>query len=141
MSLSGRDVGERVLDGGAFAECRPAGRGLLELAVGALSSFIGGDGDGATVSGRRHRALGPQWARTTRFRIELDGGARLEWFHLSVGTRDGVGTEVDLEVSLGEEARSMCALPPWLGEDGATRRDDFIDDGAVDVRAVDVKVP
>jgi hypothetical protein len=35
----------------------------------------------------------------------------------------------------------MCALPPWLGEDSATRREDVIDDGAVDVRAVDVKVP
>ena len=34
----------------------------------------------------------------------------------------------------------MGALPPWLGEDGATRREHLIDDRAVDVRAVDVEV-
>ena len=39
MSLTGGDVGERVLDGGAFPQHRAARRGLLELAILALSSF------------------------------------------------------------------------------------------------------
>jgi hypothetical protein len=84
-------------------------------------------------------ALGAKGAGSARFGIKLDGVARLERLHLTGGAGDGLGAQVDLEVGLGKQAGAVGPLAPGLGEDATPRGKDVIDDGAVDVGAVDMQ--
>ena len=85
------------------------------------------------------RALCPEWARATGLGVELDGLSGLERLNFAGGAGDGLGAQVDLEVAFGEEAWSI-AQRPGLGEYASLRREHVIDDGAVDVGAIDVEL-
>ena len=78
--------------------------------------------------------------RAARFGVELDGVAGLEQFDLPGGAGDRLGAQVDLEVALGEQAGSVCALSPRFGEHDSARGKDLIDTGTVDVGAVDMQL-
>ena len=79
-------------------------------------------------------------ACAARFGVEFDGVAGDEGLYFASRAGDRVGTEVDLEVALGEQAGAVGALAPRLGEHGAARVEDVVDDGAVYVGAIDMQL-
>src|SRR5258708_874849 len=140
QALAGGDMSEGVFDGGAVAEGGTACTGLLELSVLALAGLVGGDRDGAPAARCGLGALCAQWACAARLGVELDGIAGLEGLHFASRAGDRAGAQVDLEVAFGEQAGSMGALAPRLGEHGAARGEDVVDDGAVYVGAIDMQL-
>src|SRR5580658_4402338 len=128
-----------MLDGSTLTKKRATRSGLLEVSKFPLARFIGGDGHGAPVARSGQCALGSQRAGSAGFGVELDGIAGFERLHLPVGAGDGLGAQVDFEVALGEQAGAVRALSPWFGQHRAPRGKHIIDDGAVDVGAVDIQ--
>jgi hypothetical protein len=71
--------------------------------------------------------------------VKLDDGAGGEALGLACGTGDGAVPHVDGEVALGEQP--VVVGHPGSADDLAAVLDDGVDDGAVDVAAVDVELP
>jgi hypothetical protein len=112
------DVGEGVLDLGAFAQLGSSFRGLLAAAQLGQQHLVGMDGYAASVAAGG--APCPQRARGAGARREADGLAGLERHGCPGGAGQLPGGEVESELVLGEPAAGV-ADPPGLAEDRQVR--------------------
>ena len=141
VPLARGDVGECVLDLDALSKCLSAARRFLQATKVFLERFVFGNRNRVTASASRgsRSAFVALWAGSACLGIELGGAARFEWFHLSFGTSDCAGSEIDFEVALGEHSRTARASRPRLGEHLAVGLEQVANDGAVHVGAVDMQ--
>jgi hypothetical protein len=96
------DVGEGVLDGGAFTQQGTSRLGLLQLPELPLAQLVRSHGDGSSTSGGGLRALRAKGASSASLGVELHGVTGLERFDFSRWAGDRFRAQVYLEVPLAE---------------------------------------
>ena len=135
--LSPARVRLAVFDRHALAELLSASGCRGSLAQALLQKFVVGDLDGAATAGSRIRTVRPQRARTAGLGRELDLRTEDDGLLFAGWARDRAVTQVDRELTLAEVG--AIAGEPGTADDGATARENLVDDPRVDVATIDVE--
>ena len=135
VSLSLRDMCKLVLDRRALPQGRASHGGLDLLAESVLQRLVLRNGDGAAVPAFSRRALAAQHAAVAHVGIELHDLAERDGLHMTIGAGDGAVAEIEREGRLREQA-TIVRLPR-LTDDSAAPAEHVVDEGAVDIAAID----